>query len=132
MKSSLPQKSVAQSLSTVSDLSNRPGITAEAPPKQCVRKYLPSRSFWWIRPLKSALRSAESINSRTDSIAEQATTTTLPAALRGRPLGSRTLTVVTLAPVDSRCVTLQFGHSAKFGFREIGRSSDTQVFDLKS
>ena len=43
MKSSPAQKSVAQSLSSVIDLSERLALTAMAPPKQWVRKYLPSR-----------------------------------------------------------------------------------------
>src|SRR5438093_13309389 len=112
MKSSLPQKSVAQSLSTVSDLSKRPGITAEAPPKQCVRKYFPSRSLWLIRLLNSGLVSADSINNRTDSIAEHATTTTLLLKLRSRPLGSSRFPLVIFDPCHSRCVTWQLGQSA--------------------
>jgi hypothetical protein len=80
---------VAQSLSSVFDLSARPGTTHWAPPKQCVRKYAPSRPLPLMRAPKAGSMRPESRSSRTDSIAEQATITAPAATVFSTPAGSR-------------------------------------------
>jgi hypothetical protein len=74
--------------------------------------------------------SADSLSSRTLSIAEQATMTVRPETSRGVPSGARKCTRAMRAPSDERCVTVQFGSSVKFGRSLIGLSSETQVEDL--